>query len=1290
MSSPLQLTPEQYRAVTTTGTSLLVSAAAGSGKTAVLAERCAYLVCDAPDDQRCEVDALLVLTFTEAAAAEMRSRIIEAIRRRSLARPEDSRLRRQLALADAAQISTLHAFCLWLIRRWFTELDLDPTATVMDAEEARLLKKEVLENLFASLYATRASPDDLLGARALEDDFRSAGGEGEAPAEPPAIDPSWTPGGRKLAQLGPAFMELVDIYGLGEDRDIAGLVLRLHDFVTSLPDPDHWLTTSVRRLLDAPQGVVLEIARRLGTELRLQLAHTEQLIAVIQRGHTVGHFYANKIISYAQKLRDWETALSAAATGPTDDEIRASINAFKFPGDKAPSLSKGSDAALEAARDKAKDIYGRVRDRLYKKRLRDRFARFSASELLADLQRIAPFVATIVDLTHAFAAAYTQAKRRQNVLDFSDLECFALRLLQDSGSSEQPSAIARSLHQRFAHVLVDEFQDISPIQQEILRLASRECLTDACGNLFTVGDVKQSIYRFRLAEPTLFVKRQRRFADSRGGALISLQSNFRSRPEILEAVNLVFRALMREGLGASVYDESAELRAGRTDIDRTPRVPIELHLIKQRPAPEPDDDDEDDSDGTEMEDADVGAATTSPPHLWSSIEREAYCIGRRIRELFSEGLTVNDAPLQYRHIAILLRATKVNADQVAAVLAAMGIPAHADASGALFSSPEVRDVVAALEVLDNLQQDIPLAGVLRSGIFGDRFNEDELVEIRCVDRGIPFHAAVREYAVRGRDPELKRRVGDLLATIQRHRERTRSVPLADVLWRVYEENGYLAYAMGLPRGLQRRANLFKLHELARQFGTFRRQGLHRFLEFIRSLAEEGEDVAVAPSIGESEDVVRILSIHQAKGLEFPIVFVAGLGTQFNWRDSRGRMLFERESRIGLRAIDSERMLEYPTAAHQLVVDEIERSTREEEMRLLYVAMTRARERLILLGSHAQAEDFSDGYVDNGKPLTAWQIMTAATALDWLLPVLGEAGSGTVRWGEGAQARDLPLFTVRTYGDGEIVGWRLEPPTSAAERAVRQAVARLEALPADEPLAPADAEVEAVLSRLEYTYPHAACTAIRATVAASEFTEPRMPLFEAAEKIRSADFRVPPSKYAPITESAAAQRGIVTHRVLELLDFGVARDATSVTGEVQRLIAAGVLTSEEAQAIDEAALAWFVATPLAGRIRSAGDAYRREFRYLSAEPVSVFDPSAKGEDDRVLVRGIIDGILFDGESLEVVDFKTDAIDEDEVEARAEHYRGQVGLYGRAVEKLWRRPVTRSWLVFLTPRRIVELA
>ncbi len=1303
-----ELTEEQLRAVSTTGRSVIVSAAAGSGKTTVLAERCAYLVCDAPADQRCDIDSLLVLTFTDAAAAEMRSRIIEAIRRRAEERPNDKRLRDQLALADAAQISTIHSFCLWMVRRWFSHLEIDPTAAVLDADEASILKKETLDRLFNELYGGAPRDGHILGADTLDESGSDAGQMGVTTRIP-------------NDDLPRAFARLVEVYGLGEERDVAAFVLRLHEFTTSLPDPGGWLADAITVLTEVPNRLIEAMADELGVELRLQYEHCNSLAGALEAGEPAGHYHAGRIREYAQLLSEWLSELEEHSQERLAglDRIFRLIGEFRFPNQRAPRLPREAPEAARTAREAASKLYSKeVKEKLFRDRLKNRFGLFSKDEWTDGLARIAPFVATLVDLVHAFRDAYNARKRKMNVLDFSDLERFAFRLLSDGIERDQPSDTARLLQDRFAHVLVDEYQDINPLQQAILRLVSREADSKRTGNLFVVGDVKQSIYRFRLAEPNLFLDRLSRFAVDDGnefhptGEAIFLQRNFRSRPEIVNAVNLVFRKLMPvDGSGMS-YDERAELHAGRTLDTGVPHVPVEVHLLERQAEgtagdsiiADADADDagdginDDEGDETpitqEQDWFDRGVADPCDSARWTPIEREAFLIGNRIRELVSERAATTDSPLvRYRDIAILLRATKVNADRMAGILSAQGIPTHAQASGSLLAALESRDVLAVLQVLDNPQQDIPLAAVLRSGIVGEQFSEDELVRIRLIDREMPFHAAVREYARRGEDAELCARLSELLERIDRYRNEVRHRPLADMIWNLYQRRGYLAYAAGLPNGMQRRANLLKLHNLSRKFGSFRRQGLHRFLRFIESMDEDERGIGVAPAIGEADDVVRIMSIHQAKGLEFPVVFVAGLGTKFHLGDRSGRMIFERRARISLRVVDTDSMIEYLSATHQLAASEIERSTRDEEMRILYVAMTRARDRLILVGSMYQADEVGSARKLAGAadcPLTRMSVATARTPLDWLIPALDNAPPGSVA-GLADKAEVLPSIRVFTHGADAMRNWRLEEATDPGGAAARGCVAGLGPLPDAEPRTTGDAEVERVLSQMKNLYPWLSASSVRATVAASEFKgafDYRREFDTQLEQDRPEHAEAGDFMGGEIGgREQAAKRGIQTHRILQHLNFEIATDADGLASELQRMVDGRTLNSAERNSQMEDAIGWFVTTPLAAAIRSAGSEYRRELRFITTEPLTFFDPTVTvPQEDRVLVRGIVDGILPIGDGVEIVDFKTDAVSAGELPSRCELYRPQMALYSRAVERLWHRPVRRCWLVFLTPRVI----
>ncbi len=1276
MSTVFPLTDEQRTAITTVGRSVIVSAAAGSGKTTVLAERCAYLVCDAPENERCDVDRLLVLTFTEAAAAEMRSRIVEAIRRRCEARPHDHRLQQQLALADIAQISTIHGFCLWVIRRWFDQAGIDPMASVLDAEEASVLKKEVLDGLFERLYSVSSKGGALLGEDLLHVD----------------PDESQTAPGAEI----PGFVRLIDVYGLGQDRDIGRFVLKLYEFTTSLPDPVGWLHEAIEKLDPNCLELFSALRRELQIEIQMQIPHVEMLAAAIESGDPCGHDYARLVRLYVEALQDWRTIAESAST-PAEalDQIGSRIRVFEF--GNATTLRKLTEVQ-RVARDAAKDLSQEAKN-LFKKRVHERFGFFSNDEWAAGLREITPHVRTIVALVQAFSTAYKARKQRLNVMDFSDLERVAFGLVCRGADTASP--VAAALRDRYAHVLVDEFQDINPIQKEIIEAVSREGDSERPKNLFSVGDVKQSIYRFRLAEPEIFLDRLRRLSDGKAatsvpnaeGDALFLQSNFRSRREILDLVNLLFRRLMSGPGEGLVYDEKAELRSGKPATEMEGHIPVELHLLERRMTPSAaasdgtnDSSTDDDPDSSpdkpaEAEGLDRGIRRGEPPSRWAAIAREAYLVATQIQAMVS-GSPPAQRPVRYADIAILLRSTKINADEVAGVLSSMGIPAYAQAGGSLMGSREVRDVVAALQVLDNFQQDIPLAGTLRSGIFGDRFNEDELVAMRLHDRAAPFHQAVRGYAVNGGDQSLRERLHALLQRIQNFREEVTRRPLAQTVWNLLERQGYFAYVSGLPNGAQRRANLLKLYDLARRFSTSRRQGLHRFLRLIESLSDEDKPISTASPGPEGEDVVRIMSIHHAKGMEFPVVFVIGLGTKFNLGDRNGRMIFERKSRIGLRAIDTLRMVEYPTLTHQLVASEVERSTREEELRILYVAMTRAKQRLILVGTMDQVEHGVNARDKSTRQATALRIATARTPLDWIIPVLSNAPNGAVR-GLGGTATH-PTLTVTLHLPDEMQNWSLESTFDRDQVILQEAVSRFEPLPAGEPVLVGDAEVERTLRRMNHVYPWLGASSVEATLAASKLRRDD----EFSDRRNS--FRARSTKLDDSDATDGFERGTLTHRALQYLDFQKATDAASVASELGRMVSEGIFKESERETILEDGIAWFVGTPLAQTIRNAGTNYHREFRFVTAEPLSDVDPTVvAAPEDRVLVRGIVDGIVVRSGECEIVDFKTDAISAAQAAAQSDKYRPVVELYARATERLWRRPVRNCRLVFLAANCVVDV-
>lgn len=1284
MSPPLppagraRLTPAQQAAIDTIDTSLVVSAAAGSGKTTVLAERCVGLVCDAPREKRCGIDELLVVTFTEAAAEEMRTRIRTALRRRLDETPGSEYLQRQIYGLECASISTIHAFCKNIIERYFPQAEVDPQASVLSEEEAALLRDETLDEMFRGLYAS---------------------GDEEAIA----------------------FQTLVDDYGAGRDPVVARTILQIHQFISSLSDPEAWLERSLRRMDPAdPQGLASALddcqRLRLHEELQAQMDYCRHLSGVLRAAWPVAEMHAEAVDEHYFTLQAWLRRLRADEPRCWE-RVTGEIRDFAFERAKPPprKITDEEKAAFEAA----KRLRDGIKD-LFRKRLKERLCLFTRDELQAGIARTAPCVETLVGLVRRFDSLYSTAKARQAVVDFNDLQRKAFKLLADPADPSRPGAVARDLQRQYRYVLVDEFQDVDPLQESILRLVSRESADPPAGNLFTVGDIKQSIYRFRLAEPRLFTARAERFAGGGDiGRVIHLQENFRSRRAVIDAINLIFTPLMSRDFGGSEYDDKARLHAGAVypagttgPVFGTPAV--ELHLLEPvientRPAKA------EAPDGDEFYEERAGEEEASEGDELDGVQREAYLIGRLVRHWMGQGEKRQrwhvagrpDAaggepgtrPIEYGDVVILLRSLPHKAEPIADVLRRLGIPVRIERQCAALETTEFRDCVNALRLLDNGQQDIPLAAVLRSPLLGEPFNESDLLRVRLFDRDGPFHAAFHRYATDGPPDPLQDRVRSVLAVLDRYRTRIQRTPVSDVLWELCNEFNYLSYVCGLPDGARRRDHLVRLHELARQFGRFSRQGLRRFLHFIDELAEQDRQPREA-SAGGNENCVRIMTIHASKGLEFPVVILADMHKRFNPQDLRQTVLVDRDQGIAMRAVDSDRRVLYPTLAHQLATETATREGRSEELRVLYVALTRAREHLVLVGrvepervAHFRAMQTPGP--DEPRPLPRLLLETAQSPLDWLLTAVSTAPNGATAWPDAMGDAAGAIFTVNQYPRATTDAWRI-PPAVAPERAEALArLARLEALPADEPTGQIEA-ARRTMTMLANGYPAKSLTRLPARLSVGEIKRRWDARQEPDERAPAPPIRTsePPRPgfltQAPLPD--AAVRGSATHRFLQLVDLERSCDLADLRDQLAALTTQGRITPADAGAVLLDAAAWFFDTELGRRVRAHCGLARREVPFDARMRPEDYDPSAAACDPRdvILVRGVVDLLLCRPGEIELIDYKTDAVPAAECAARADRYTAQIQTYASAMESILKKPIRSCWLVFLQARTLVQLS
>ena len=1249
----LRWTASQLDAIRATGASVLVSAGAGSGKTAVLAERCAHLVADAQPP--CPVDRLLVVTFTDAAATQMRQRIADALRARLAASPTNWRLQQQLALLDTAWISTIHSFCRRVLNRYFAQADLDPLAPVMDANDASLLRQETARRTFDEF----AERQDLAGE---------------------------------------AFHALLAHYGGPSEDRLVSSVLAVDAFLTSVPDPQGWSAACLERFAASASG-------SLPSFWLTQLAETLTAEMAQQRSVVAGHLAAMKqapgdlakpiecLEAYHGELHGWRAALAGSPEAETIDRIcRDSIATYEFP--KPPNLVKKTlDLLSEEQRMAITAAVKTVRDvrDMFVKRLQKTYGRFSTTDWANGIARTRDHVTTFLKLVSEVHKSYQEAKRDLGVVDFADLERFTLDLLRKG-----TGGVAEQLRDKFVHVLVDEFQDVNQVQAEILRLVSREPRTPASGNLFAVGDVKQCIYRFRLAEPRLFLNRQGSFARGAGGKLVDLVDNFRSSNLVIDAINAIFHRLMSPDLGGVDYDEHAELAYPKTKIKEQASHPVcELHLLDAVSATAGADEAE---GGDETDDRAAPGAFD-----WEQIEREAYVVADRIKALAADGTP-------YRDIVVLLRTFQANAGLFVRTLSRLGVPVFADVSGGFFQAVEVQDILSLLAVLDNQQQDIPLAAVLRSPLFGEALPDSQLAEIAVAGRKIqpaePFHAAVRSYARGGSDDTLRSRLTAILDRLSRWRQRIRRRPLADVLWEIYEESGYLAYVAGQREGQQRQANLLQLHEYARGFDAFKRQGLYRFLRFIDGLRDSGQDLEAGSLVSPTADVVRVMTIHRSKGLEFPVVIVADLGKRFNLRDARGSILFDRQLGVAFEAVDLDRRIRYPTLPHYLVSQAATAESLAEEMRVLYVALTRARRRLILVGTAPLdgLEADRERYACQVGPLPLLDRQTAGSMLTWLRKAICCQPAGIVAL-PGDTATKECLLVVQTHDAERMKSWTLDPAQRTGVLECLQRCARADPLPAPAADALRGEAVEKITRRLTTPYPAAALTRVPAVVAASVLKrrwDTRQDEEEPAAawtSVGSHHFGSPsyhrilrrPDFLGEVRPADPTAVGTWTHQFLQRLDLRRPCDVRDVQAQAQAFVQTGVLLPAQAADINVENISWFMQTDLGRRLRAEKSRLLREWPFILGVDPTRYDASARARvpQDFMLVRGIIDCLFDAGDGWEVLDYKTDAVSGEQLAIRAAEYRGQLQIYAAAVEATWRRTVARRWLVFLSARQTVEV-
>lgn len=1228
-------TKEQQKVIQLRNRNILVSAAAGSGKTAVLVERIISRITDEKDPV--DVDHLLIVTYTDAAAREMKERIGAAIEKKLEERPGDLQLEQQATLVHSAPITTTHSFCLSVIRDHFHVIGIDPGFRIAEEGELRLLKQDVLEELLEQSYAA---------------------GEEE-------------------------FLEFVEKYGTGRnDHKIEGIILQMYEYSRSYPQPDRWLDECVEKYdLDMDHLEDAAILKESEARIRERLQGVRRFLELaMQKAEEPAGPYM-----YGEMLESDLAQLEKVEQAQDYLELEERIRAFawkRLSAKKDDSVDPDLKETVKELRNTAKKLLGKIQEQYFY---------VSVEEMVRDMQDSVDVMQTLTGLVRQFTEMLDAKKRQRNMIDFSDMEQFALQILTEEKDGELvPSQVAKEYQEQFEEVMVDEYQDSNLVQETILTSVSRT--GQGRKNRFMVGDVKQSIYRFRLSRPELFMEKYETYSlEESEQQRIDLHKNFRSRAEVLESANYFFRKIMRKEFGMIEYDDSAALYTGAEFPEN-----------------------EEFSDQTEILLYDKAELNGRDDR-----ETEARMIARRMKEIRQSGRVLDKEtgeyrPVQYRDMVVLIRSLQGWADTFSAVLAEEGIPAYSVSKSGYFETYEVSVLLDYLKLLDNARQDLPLTAVLTSPFAN--MNASELARIRLAYPNVPFYLAVEQYMQEPDEEEtekdeietgfqnvpgnrvmelefvaedsdgtiedktgaekqqeteqkIRQKLQQFWKKTQEFRSRIPFTAIHDLLTEIIEETGYGTYISAMPGGAQRAANVEMLVEKAAAFEGTSYKGLFNFVRYIEQLKKYDVDYGEASIQDEQADTVRIMSIHKSKGLEFPIVFVAGMGKQFNMSDQRGSIVIHSELGVGIDTVDLELRTKAPTFLKSLIQEKTKLENMAEELRVLYVAMTRAKEKMILTGitdlekwnmeENAEANDGTEERLD--LP----QLENAKCYLDWILPA----------WREDAPAE------IRIFTDAE-----LEFAENVTQQTEQLALDVLEHWDTSKSYLPTLGEN--LEEQMDYVYPYQEDGKMKLKFTVSELKKRAYLEEESGEEMYKEPELVPliPRFMQEEEEGLkGASRGSAYHKLLELLDFSRVYDEKLLKEVIAGFQKTGKLSEEMARCIRPRDILAFLQCESGRRMTDAARAgllYKEQPFVLGVDADVIYPEwkeAAQGQNpvgiqetqETILVQGIIDVYFEEEDGLVLLDYKTDRVNS--AEELKEKYHAQLDYYAQALEKLRDKPV-----------------
>ncbi|MBE5819615.1 MAG: helicase-exonuclease AddAB subunit AddA [Clostridiales bacterium] len=1165
-------TQEQLKAINSKGANLLVAAAAGSGKTAVLVERIVKKVLV----DNIDIDKMLVVTFTNAAAAEMKERILERLYKEIEKEPNDINLQKQIILLNKANISTIHSFCLEVIKNYFYEIDITPNFRIGDTSEIELLKQEILEELFDELYEEKN--EDLI--------------------------------------------QLVNVYGgYRGDEKLKEIILQIYRYIQSAPYPEKWLKEKVE-MFNVNQEI--DFSRTLWGGILIENIKDE-LLDGLNSLRTIQNELRNEtelekfFITISEDINLIENILKE--TTSWDTLYKAINNEFsKWPIDR--KINSDLKERAKEARDKVKN---KIKD------IKDNILINDSKNANSDIFSMYEILKKIENIILNFSYKFQKVKREKNIVDFNDIEHFALKILvtENENGEEVPTPIAKEYQEKFMEIAIDEYQDSNLVQEKILTTISKG------NNIFMVGDVKQSIYKFRQARPELFLDKYEKYKQAENKELLTTDSkiklfkNFRSREKILNFTNLIFSDIMSKKLGEIEYNEEEYLNVGNkyetTENEiKNLNEKIELHII-----------DFAQTDEEEKNDA-----------IEDKVGSEAIFVANKIKDLINQNYYVCNKnhtyrKLEFRDIVILLRSTADNAQAYEKAISNLNLPVFSDVSTSYFESIEIQTIMNLLKIIDNPNNDIPLVAILRS-IIGD-FTDNELVEIRLQNKKASFYEALCESLEKIDNEKLKNKIIKFFEKLEDLRKKSEYLKLDELIWYIYEKTGYYNYVGLMPNGNVKTANLKMLFEKAKDYEMASFKGLYNFINYIDRINKSNNDKTSAKLIGENENVIRIMSIHKSKGLEFPVVFLCGTGKQFNLQDLNQNILLHQDLGLGPKYINYERKIEYNTLAKEAIKIKTKEEVLAEEMRLLYVALTRSREKLIITGVDKNLEKSlyekkkSIEAIRKEEKIPEFIIKKAKSYLDW-----------------------LELASIYDEKLKEILNLNEHNKNDIVEKSEVEELKKKNKIIDDK-------QQQKINELLMWKYNKEFLTKIEGKTSVSKISKEHKEEIQVSRKPKILE------KEKRITK---AEIGTTIHLILQKLNFREEYDEEKIKALLQDLEIKKIITKEQSEVIDIKAILNFTKSSLYKEAKNAKEIHKEEAFYLN---IPINELYGENSEENVLVQGIIDlyYVLENGD-LVLADYKTDYVPNNDENYLIDKYKEQLLLYKTAIENSLRREVKRVYI------------